>query len=227
MKHVVILGGGTGGTLVANRLLRQHDPHELMITVVDQDDQHVYQPGLLFVPFGLTHGEDLVRSRHRQLHDGIAFRQVGVDHVDVAANQVHFEDGSVLAYDVLIIATGAVLVPEETEGLAGPGWMEKVFTFYNQEGAAGTGPARKLPSPGVEIRLLVTPDISEPPLTGGSVPANCPPANSAARPSTWRSAISSARLSCCCRSSRRSAKIPLTKAPTSSSVLARMDGGSD
>jgi len=137
MKHVVILGGGTGGTLVANRLLRQHDPHELMITVVDQDDQHVYQPGLLFVPFGLTHGEDIVRSRHRQLHDGIAFRQVGVDHVDVAANQVHFEDGSVLAYDVLIIATGAVLVPEETEGLAGPGWMEKVFTFYNQEGAAG------------------------------------------------------------------------------------------
>jgi len=122
---------------VANRLRRRHDPHELEITVVDQDDRHVYQPGLLFVPFGLTHPEDIVRPRHRQLHDGIGFRQVAIDHVDQTAEQVHLADGSVLGYDVLILATGAVLVPEETEGLTGPGWMEKVFTFYSPEGAAG------------------------------------------------------------------------------------------
>jgi len=135
-KHAVVLGGGTGGTLAANRLRRTYAPDELAITVVDRDDRHVYQPGLLFVPFGLTHAEDIVRPRRRQLHDTIAFVESATDRVDIAANEVHLEDGSVLGYDVLIVATGATLVPEETEGLTGPGWMENVLTFYTPEGAA-------------------------------------------------------------------------------------------
>ena len=133
-KNVVILGGGTGGTLGANRLRRELSD-DVQITVVDQDDAHVYHPGLLFVPFGLTHSEDIVRSRRRQLHAGIDYRQDTIDHVDVPAQGVHLADGTILHYDVLIVATGAVLTPEETEGLSGPGWMEKVFTFYTPEGA--------------------------------------------------------------------------------------------
>ena len=137
MTHrIVVLGGGTGGTLTANRLRRLFPEAQADITVVDQDDRHVYQPGLLFVPFGLTHPEDIVRPRHRQLHDGIAFVDSAIKHVDIEANEVHLENGSTLSYDVLIVATGAVLVPEETEGLTGPGWMDKVFTFYSPEGAA-------------------------------------------------------------------------------------------
>ncbi len=137
MTHrVVILGGGTGGTLTANRLRRAYSDSEVEITVVDQDDRHVYQPGLLFVPFGLAHPEDIVRPRGRQLHDGIVYVKSAVRHVDIEANQVHLENESMLDYDVLVVASGAVLVPEETDGLAGPGWMEKVFTFYSPEGAA-------------------------------------------------------------------------------------------
>jgi sulfide:quinone oxidoreductase len=137
MTHrVVILGAGTGGTLTANRLRRRYSADEARITVVDQDDRHVYQPGLLFVPFGLAHPEDVVRPRGRQLHGGIEYRRRGVERVDLEANQVHLADGSALDYDVLVVATGAVLVPEETEGLTGPGWMERVFTFYSLEGAA-------------------------------------------------------------------------------------------
>lgn len=134
-QRVAILGGGTGGTLAANRLRRLLAADEAEITVVDQDDRHVYQPGLLFVPFGLTHPEDIVRPRGRQLHDGIAFVESAIDRVDIEANHVHLADGTALGYDVLVVATGAVLVPEETEGLTGPGWMEKVFTFYSPEGA--------------------------------------------------------------------------------------------
>ncbi len=136
MKRVVILGGGTGGTLSANRLRRVFSDSELEITVVDQNDGHLYQPGLLFVPFGLTRLEDIVRPRGRQLHRGIGYVNSAIDHVDVAANHVHLENGSVLDYDVLVVATGAVLMPEETDGLTGPGWMEKVFTFYSPDGAA-------------------------------------------------------------------------------------------
>ena len=74
MHRIVILGGGTGGTLTANRLRRAYASDEASITVVDQDDGHVYQPGLLFVPFGLAHPEDIIRPRGRQLHHGIEYR---------------------------------------------------------------------------------------------------------------------------------------------------------
>ena len=134
-KRIVVLGGGTGGTLTANRLRKVLPVDGVQITVVDRDDRHVYQPGLLFVPFGLTHPEDIVRPRGRQLRRGIEFRESAVERVNIAAHEVLLGGGSVLSYDVLVVASGAVLVPEETPGLTGAGWMEKVFTFYTPEGA--------------------------------------------------------------------------------------------
>lgn len=133
-KQVIILGGGTGGTIAANRLRRML-PHSVDITVVDSNDDHVYQPGLLFVPFGVTDSGDLVRPRGRQLHDGIEYVQATVDRVDLGASRVSLLGGRTMLYDVLVVATGAILMPEETEGLAGPGWGEKVFTFYSLDGA--------------------------------------------------------------------------------------------
>ena len=135
-KRIVILGGGTAGTLIANRLRRRYDESEYRIVVIDKDDDHLYQPGLLFVPFGLAGADRLVRPRHRQLADGIAFRQAEIDHVDLRAQLVHFTTGQPLSYEVLVVASGAVLQPEETDGLTGPGWGEKVFTFYDRRGAA-------------------------------------------------------------------------------------------
>ena len=135
--RIVVLGGGTGGTLAANRLRRSFSASEASITVVDQDDRHVYQPGLLFVPFGLAHLDEIVRPRGRQLHRGIAYVQDPIGHVDLAAQRVHLQSGQVLDFDVLVVASGAVLAPEETEGLTGPGWNETAFTFYDPEGAVG------------------------------------------------------------------------------------------
>ncbi len=135
-KRIVILGGGTGGTLVANRLRRELGHDAADIVVVDQDDQHVYQPGLLFVPFGLADPAELIRPRHRQLHAGIGFRQAGVEHVDLGAQSVVLDDGGTLGYDVLIVATGAHLLPAETEGLAEAMAAGTAFTFYTPAGAA-------------------------------------------------------------------------------------------
>jgi len=136
MKRILILGGGTGGTLVANRLRRAIAPHDAMITVVDQDDRHVYQPGLLFVPFGLADPDEITRSRRRQLHAGIAFHRAGIERVDLGSEAVALDDGTVLGYDVLVVATGARLIPEETEGLTAGRWPDRVHTFYTPAGAA-------------------------------------------------------------------------------------------
>jgi sulfide:quinone oxidoreductase len=141
MKKIVILGGGTGGTLMANRLRKAYHRNEVEIAVVDRDDRHVYQPGLLFVPFGLATIDEIVRPRRRQLHAGITFHENEVDHVALDDQLVRLTDGYILAYDALVVATGARLATEETEGLTGPGWMENVFTFYTPEGADALGAA--------------------------------------------------------------------------------------
>ena len=79
MQKMVILGGGTGGTLAANRLRKKFPASELQIDVVDQNDHHLYQPGLLFVPFGLADPEDIVRNRDKQLHTGINYQLGEID----------------------------------------------------------------------------------------------------------------------------------------------------
>jgi sulfide:quinone oxidoreductase len=141
VHRIVILGGGTGGTLVANRLRRAYPPEDASIIVIDQDGSHVYQPGLLFVPFRLADADEIVRPRARQLHGGIGYVQSPIDRVDLERDSVRLENGDELVYDVLVVATGARLVPEETEGLTGTGWMENVFTFYDLAGATALADA--------------------------------------------------------------------------------------
>src|ERR1035437_7496430 len=132
--RIVILSGGTGGTLAANRLRKRYgDSAE--IVVVDRNDHPVYQPGLLFVSFGLADPEEIVRSRRAQLHHGIEFRLAEVERVDTAENRVLLVGDQPIAYDVLVVASGASLLPEETEGMSGPGWNKNVFTFYTLDGA--------------------------------------------------------------------------------------------
>ena len=140
-RTIVVLGGGTGGTMVANRLRRRFGPDEVEIHVVDRDDAHVYQPGLLFVPFGLAEPAEIVRPRRRQLRNGIVFHEREVAEVWIERDEVLLDDGLVLPYDVLVVATGTRLQPEETEGLGGAGWDENVFTFYTPESATALRPA--------------------------------------------------------------------------------------
>ena len=153
MTRIVILGAGTGGTLTANRLRHLYGD-DAEIVVVDRDDRHIYQPGLLFVPFGLAQPEGIVRPRSAQLHDGVEFRLADVDRVETAVNEVHLGDGGVLPYDVLVVATGARLLPEQTEGLTGPGWRERVFDFYSLDGATALHEALRRFDAG---RLVVNP----------------------------------------------------------------------
>jgi sulfide:quinone oxidoreductase len=135
MAHrIVILGGRTGGTLAANRQHRVFG-ERAEIAVVDRDDLHLYQPALLFVPFGLARPGEITRSRRALLHEAVELHLAEVECVDLAANAVRIEDGAVLSYDALVVASGATLAPEETEGLTASGWNERIFTFYILEGA--------------------------------------------------------------------------------------------
>lgn len=139
MQRIVILGAGTAGTIMANRLQRHYKRQvatgDVAITVVDQDDRHIYQPGLLMLPFGMHEPDDLVRPRRRQVSDAVEYIQAGIDRVDAATDTVRLDDGRTLSYDVCIVATGTQVAPEETEGLLGPGWRKNAFDFYTLDGA--------------------------------------------------------------------------------------------
>ncbi|MBR7825621.1 FAD-dependent oxidoreductase [Actinospica sp. MGRD01-02] len=167
-KRIVILGGGTGGTLVANRLRRALSPQDAEIVVVDLDDEHVYQPGLLFAPFGpftVHTRRRLVHARHGALHPGIEFRKALIDHVDLDRNRVLLDNCVWLDYDVLVVATGARPVPERTEGLSADGAAERVHGFYTLRAAERLSRALREFAGG---RLVV--DVAAMPIKGPVAP---------------------------------------------------------
>ena len=135
MKKIVILGAGTGGTAIANKLRSALPRDNWELTVIDRDNNHVYQPGLLFVPFGLCTVNSLIRSRKQYIAGGINFVIDPVKRIDYKRNRVETEEGS-FEYDWLIIGTGCRLAPEENEGLMDE-WGVNAFSFYTTETAAG------------------------------------------------------------------------------------------
>ena len=137
MRKLLILGAGTAGTMMANKLRRALDADEWLITIVDEDPHHYYQPGFLFIPFGIYQPAEVKRPKADFLPVGVRFVQSAVDVIEPDAKRIRLrEHGSYLSYDVLIIATGTDIRPGEVEGLEGDGWRRDIFDFYTVDGAA-------------------------------------------------------------------------------------------
>jgi sulfide:quinone oxidoreductase len=136
MRDLLVLGAGTAGTMVVNKLRPRLSASEWRITIVDQSEEHHYQPGYLFVPFGTYRPEEIVKPRQRLITRGVAQVTGEIDRVDTDAKVVHLVDGTELSYDQLVIATGTHPTPEETPGLAEPEAKERgVHSFYTLEDA--------------------------------------------------------------------------------------------
>ncbi len=133
MKRLLILGAGTAGTMVANRM-RGRLGDGWTITVVDPEERHLYQPDLIFLPFGRVRADRMERPRAGTLARGIEWRREAVEVIDPDQRQVRLPGGT-LDYDLLVIATGSHIRPEETPGLLGDHWYRDVFDFYTLEGA--------------------------------------------------------------------------------------------
>jgi sulfide:quinone oxidoreductase len=127
--------------MIANKLRHRLDRTEWNITVVDRDDEHHYQPGYLFLPFGGYSHEQVVRSRHSFLPDGVDFVVSAIDKVEPGENVVVLEGGRRLPYDQLVIATGTTPRPDQTPGMLGSEWRRSIFDFYTLDGAVALAEA--------------------------------------------------------------------------------------
>jgi len=136
---MLILGGGTGGTIMANKLANALDERDWRITIVDGTDEHYYQPGFLFVPFGTYRMRDIVRPRRQYLPGMIRYILSGIERIDPEKKSVALANGESMRYDCLIIATGTDIHPEQTEGLLDDEWGRSKFDFYTPRGAERLG----------------------------------------------------------------------------------------
>jgi len=135
MKKLLILGAGTAGTMMLNKLSNALDKNEWQITIVDQHETHYYQPGFLFIPFGIYKRKDVIKPKRDFFPSEANVIVSEIEKIEPKENRVILKDSKVLSYDILIIATGAQIKPEETEGLKGELWHKNVFDFYTIEGA--------------------------------------------------------------------------------------------
>jgi len=133
MKRIVILGAGTGGTILANKLVRSL-PDGWSVAVIDSGDVHLYQPGLVFVPF--EHDEArIVRPRRSTLRGGIAWIHAEVSGIDPVKRTLGLLPGGELAWDLLVIASGARVRPDLVPGLVGEDARQDAFDLYTLGGA--------------------------------------------------------------------------------------------
>ena len=135
MKRLLVLGAGTAGTMVVNKLRPELPESEWSITVVDPAREHHYQPGYLFIPFGGYTRSEITKPVGSFIPDGVDFVVAAVDRVVPESSQVLLEDGKTLEYDQLVIATGTTPRPDQTPGMDGEEWRKSVFDFYTLDGA--------------------------------------------------------------------------------------------
>lgn len=135
MKELLILGAGTAGTMMANHLQKALNKNEWNISIVNQDDTHYYQPGFLFMPFDIYKPEQVIKSVGKFIPKGVNYIQEKIDKVDKENDKVILQNGTELNYNILIIATGSDIAPQETEGMLGDHWYKSVFDFYSFEGS--------------------------------------------------------------------------------------------
>ena len=135
MRRLVILGAGTAGTMMLNKLARVLNGDQWQITVIDGSETHLYQPGFLFIPFGVYRPEDVVKPRREFFPPNARVVISNVDHIDADRKRVILEDESAVDYDYLIISTGTTIRPDQTEGLLDDEWGKTKFDFYTLQGA--------------------------------------------------------------------------------------------
>jgi sulfide:quinone oxidoreductase len=121
--------------MIVNKLRPLLSAEEWEITVVDPATSHLYQPGLLFVPFGRYERDELRKPTRVLLSKGVELVSEPVERVDVDSNQVQLVDGRTIDYDQLVIATGTHPRPDMTPGMDGPELGDTVHEFYTLPGA--------------------------------------------------------------------------------------------
>jgi sulfide:quinone oxidoreductase len=137
MKTFLILGAGTGGTMVANKMSAALDPQEWRIIVVDKDENHYYQPGFLFIPFGIYSPSDVVKPKRNFLPPTVEMIFGDIELIEPDQNRVKLSNNRSVNYDYLIVSTGSYIRPEQMTGLVdGGGWRKNIFDFYTPDGAA-------------------------------------------------------------------------------------------
>ena len=135
MKRLIILGAGTAGTMMANHLQSHLKRDEWEIDIIDEREEHHYQPGYLFLPFDIYKPEDITKPIRDFIPHGVNLINEQIDRIVPGEQYVSMQNGDRMRYDLLIIATGAKIAPDETEGMLGSEWQKSVFDFYTFEGS--------------------------------------------------------------------------------------------
>lgn len=132
--RILVVGGGTGGTILANNLARrlsaQIRARQVELTMLTASDRHMYQPGLLYVAFGQMSPDEIYRDQASLLESSVDFHVDPVDEFLLEEKKVRTSSGKIYDYDILVIATGSRIVPEEV-----PGMSEGAETFYTEASA--------------------------------------------------------------------------------------------
>ena len=104
--------------MVANKMAHELDPQEWKIVIVDRHESHYYQPGFLFIPFGIYNANDVTKRKRDFIPANVDLIFSDIERIEPERSRVLLtQENKSISYDILVIATGTQIHPEETEGL--------------------------------------------------------------------------------------------------------------
>ena len=135
MKKLLILGAGTAGTIMVNKMRKVLPDNEWSVVIIEKEANHYYQPGFLFIAFGYYQKKEILKPTVKFFPKGVEVITGEIEKIDPSMNLVNLVNGTQVDYDILIVATGTRISPEETPGLKGDLWQKSIFDFYTMSGA--------------------------------------------------------------------------------------------
>ena len=128
-RTVLVLGGGIGGLVTANELRRRLRPSDRVV-LVEREQQHLFQPSLLWLMIGRRRRDQIERPLRELLARDVELVHAEVRSIDPTARRVETTAGT-FASDALVVALGA-----EADRAAVPGYRDAALDFFSPEGAA-------------------------------------------------------------------------------------------
>jgi len=133
-KHILVVGGGIGGTMTANSIVAKLYPEvargAVKVTLLSDSPWHYYKPAFMYVAFDMFFEGELRRKQQSLLRPEIDFRVDKVTSFDFAGSKVKTQSGKTIGYDYIVVSTGCLPAPERI-----PGLKEAGDYFYQQKPA--------------------------------------------------------------------------------------------
>ena len=164
--QIVIIGGGTGGIMMAAQLQRK-SKEKLDIVIIEPSKTHAYQPAWTLVGAGIMKMDQTIKKEKKFIPKDVKWIQDRVKDIDPDKNSVVLDSDEEITYDYLVVAPGIQMNLDGIKGLKeafgkkgvcsnyiDPEYTREVLKNFKGGNALFTQPVTPIKCPGAPQKIM-------------------------------------------------------------------------